>query len=449
MTCRRAERATHVDANAPPEFPGGAFVIPASSLSELPADFHPETTTMLPEFDHRRLGQELDLFHLQEEAPGAVFWHPRGLDLVRNLEDWIRRIVAHDGYREVRTPQLMNRAIWESSGHWASFAGGMIHVEQDERDGALKPVNCPGHVQIAMRACPSYRDLPLRFAEHGVVHRNEASGVLHGLFRLRQFTQDDGHLFCAEEQIHEELVRFLARVKWAYEQLGLRDLDVALSTRPAVRAGDDAIWDKAEGALAHAADVAGHVLRIQPGEGAFYGPKIELAASDRAGRKWQCGTIQLDYFMPQRFGAFYVAADGSRQPLVMLHRAMLGSFERFAGILLEHHAGRLPAWLAPEVVRVLPVARAQAAYAADVVRALRARGVRATCDAEDGSLPRRIRDAHMQKVSFVAVVGAREAAAGTVALRSPDIGDRVLPLGDAVTLLAQYAAPPAPEVLVA
>jgi threonyl-tRNA synthetase len=397
---------------------------------------------MLPEYDHRRLGQELDLFHLQEEAPGAVFWHPRGLELIRNLESWVRRIVAHDGYREVRTPQLMSRSIWQSSGHWESFAAGMIHVDHDERAGALKPVNCPGHVQIAMRAQLSHRDLPLRLAENGVVHRNEASGVLHGLFRLRQFTQDDGHIFCAEEHVHAELVRFLARVQWVYRALGLSDFDVALSTRPPVRAGDDASWEKAEAALARAADVAGHALRIQPGEGAFYGPKIELSARDRAGRVWQCGTIQLDYFMPQRFGASYVAADGSRRPLVMLHRAMLGSFERFAAILLEHHAGRLPAWLAPEAARVLAVSEAQSAYASEVVRALASRTVRASSDARDGSLSWRIRDAHLARVPFVLVVGAREADARSVVLRSDD--GAAVPLDVAVARIAECASPPDP-----
>ena len=410
---------------------------------------------MLQPFDHRRLGHELDLFHLQEGAPGAVFWHPRGLDLVHNLERWVRHITRADHYREVRTPLFLDRSIWESSGHWQSFANGMIHVHDEERDGALKPVSCPAHVQIAMRARLSHHDLPLRLAEHGVVHRNEPSGVLHGLFRLRQFTQDDGHVFCAREQVAAELVAFLRRVKWVYDVLGFSELDVALSTRPAERAGDDALWDLAERSLIVAAEEAGlPSLRIQPGEGAFYGPKIELTARDSVGRAWQCGTIQLDYFMPARFGASYVAADGSKQPLVMIHRAMLGSFERFTGILLEHHHGHLPSWLAPEPVRILPIAGAQNAYAADVASALASSGVRAVVDDREESLGRRIRDAQLVRIPNVVVVGAREAERGAVALRVREGGDvndgagptraAELALGEAIRLLAERCRAPEP-----
>jgi len=403
---------------------------------------------MLAIEDHRRLGAELDLFHLQEEAPGSVFWHPRGLVLVRAIEDHIRRIVAVDGYREVRTPQVVARSIWESSGHWGSFAAGMMRLERDdERELALKPVSCPGHLQIVLRASPSYRDLPLRLAELGLVHRNEPSGVLHGLFRLRQFTQDDGHVFCAEEHVHDELVRFLARVKRLYASFGFADVEVALSTRPPVRAGDDAAWDRAEAALARAAEACALDVRLQPGEGAFYGPKIELVLRDRAGRKWQCGTIQLDYFMPERFGAVYVAADGSKRPLVMLHRALLGSVERFAGILLEHHAGRLPAWLAPEVARVLPVAGAHSAYADEVTKRLRSVGIRASRDGRDSPLPRRIRDAHEDRIPFVLVTGARDIAAGTVALRDASeegSGSRTLSVDEAAAFVAERCAPPEP-----
>ncbi len=397
---------------------------------------------MLHEFDHRRLGQDLDLFHLQEEAPGAVFWHPRGLALVRALEAQLRRIVLCDGYREVRTPQVMARSIWESSGHWQSFAAGMMRLAEDEREAALKPVSCPGHVQIVMRACPSHHDLPIRLAELGVVHRHEPSGVLHGLFRLRQFTQDDGHVFCAPGQVHDELVRFLSRVRSLYASFGFDDVDVALSTRPPVRAGDDATWDRAEAALAGAARAAGFEPRIQPGEGAFYGPKIELVLRDRAGRSWQCGTIQLDYFMPVRFGALYVDADGAKKPLVMIHRALLGSLERFAGILLEHHEGRLPAWLAPEAVRVLPVGGAQASYAEAIAEDLRARGVRAEADARDAPLGRRIRDAHHERIPHVLVVGAREVEAGTVVVRAEPEHAEVREA--AVARLAHACAPPDP-----
>lgn len=372
---------------------------------------------MLSSNDHRRLGQELDLFHLQEEAPGSVFWHPRGLELFRAIEEHVRRVVSADGYREVKTPQLVARPIWESSGHWSSFAAGMVRLDLDEREAALKPVNCPCHLQIVLRACPSYRDLPIRLSELGLVHRNEPSGVLHGLFRLRQFTQDDGHVFCAEEQVHAELVRFLARVRAAYASFGFSKVDVALSTRPAVRAGDDEVWDRAERALERAAAEVGFGCRIQPGEGAFYGPKLEIVLSDHAGRSWQCGTVQLDYFMAPRFGASYVAADGSKKPLVMIHRALLGSVERFAGILLEHHAGWLPAWLSPESAIVLPIGEAQAAYAAELALALRRRGVRAISGSPDGTLSRRVRDAYALRIPFVAVVGAREVEARSVVLR--------------------------------
>lgn len=400
----------------------------------------------MSESDHRRLGRELDLFHFQEEAPGAVFWHPRGLELVRALEAHLRRIVLRDGYREVRTPQVLARSVWQASGHWDSFRAGMMPLARDdEREAALKPVSCPGHVQIALDAQPSHRDLPLRYAELGVVHRKEPSGVLHGLFRLRQFTQDDGHVLCAPAQVHDELVRVLARMQHLYAGFGFPELDVALATRPDVRAGDDALWDRAEHELAEAARAAGFSPRNKPGEGAFYGPKIELGLRDRAGRAWQCGTVQLDYVMPARFGASYVAADGRRAPLVMIHRALLGSVERFCGVLLEHHDGKLPGWLAPEAVRVLAVSGKQAAYAASLADDLRARGVRAEADRKEAPLGGRIREAHAARVPFVLVVGAREEAASSVVLRGEGgATDEVLAREEGLARLASACAPPAP-----
>jgi len=396
---------------------------------------------MLSNVDHRRLGQELDLFHLQEEAPGAVFWHPRGLDLVRALEAHVRRAVLADGYREVRTPQMLARSIWEASGHWGSFGANMLRVEGDERDSALKPVSCPAHLQIVLRASPSYRDLPIRIAEMGVVHRKEPSGVLHGLFRLRQFTQDDGHVLCPREDVRRELVRFLRRARELYASFGIAHVSAALSTRPTVRAGSDEAWDLAEAELSRAAEAVGLPCAVQEGEGAFYGPKIELILADHAGRAWQCGTVQLDYFMPDRFGASYVGRDGARGSFAMIHRALLGSFERFAGILLEHHGGRLPPWLAPEPVRVLSVSAPWAGYAAEVASALRLAGVRAAVDARDAPLARRVRDAHEEKVSFVAVVGERDAARRHVMLRGAPSFD--LPLAEAARLLAERCAAPA------
>lgn len=408
---------------------------------------------MLSHDDHRRLGQELDLFHLQDEAPGAVFWHPRGLAIVRALEGWLRQVAESDGYREVRTPQVMSRAIWSSSGHWQNFAAGMMKVPdeaRDERDLALKPVNCPGHVQIAMDARLSHRHLPLRLSELGVVHRREPSGVLHGLFRLRQFTQDDGHVFCAEEDVRSELLRFLKRVKAVYASVGFDEVDVALSTRPEVRAGRDADWDRAEEHLQRAAEEAGFSPRHQPGEGAFYGPKIELVLRDHAGRAWQCGTIQVDYVMPARFGASYVGSDGRRHPLVMIHRALLGSLERFAGILLEHHGGRLPGWLAPVSVRVLPVQSAQRGHGDALLRELREHGVRAELDAHDAPLSQRVHDARHARVPWLAVLGAREVKANQVAVRSLHASaldadatkDEVLARDQAVGLIAGRCAAP-------
>lgn len=401
--------------------------------------------------DHRHLGQALDLFHLQEEAPGAVFWHPRGLVLVRQLEEHVRRAAERDGYREVRTPLALRRPIWEASGHWEAFPEGMLHVSGDG-DLALKPVSCPAHIQIVERMRPSWRDMPIRIAEHGIVHRNEPRGVLCGLFRLRQFVQDDGHVFCRHDQIDAEIERFLRRVRSLYESLGMGDVRAALSLRPKVRFGDDALWDRAEAALARGADAAGLAYAVQEGQGAFYGPKIELVLRDALGRDWQCGTLQLDFVLPERFALRYHDKDGSDAPMVMLHRALLGSFERFVAILLEHHQGRLPPWLAPVSARVVAVTDAQVGFAHEVHDALVRAGVRAEIERDaSGPLPGRVAVARASKVPFLVIVGAREAAARNVVLRdlhrfAEPHGDRgeLLPLDEAVAALVRRASPPDP-----
>lgn len=373
---------------------------------------------MLDDNDHRSIGQRQGLFHFQEEAPGMVFWHPSGLSLYRALESAVRRQLERDGYHEVRTPQVMRRAIWEASGHWQSFSAGMFRLAGDDVPAALKPVSCPGHLELVRRMAPSYRDLPLRIAEFGLVHRDEPGGVLHGLFRLRQFTQDDGHVFCEERHVVDEVARFSTSLGQFYSALGFEQIRVGFSTRPAERAGDDALWDRAESLLARAAEAAGLSPALQPGEGAFYGPKLEWSVGDRNGRSWQCGTIQLDLVLPGRFDAAYVDANGERRRPVMLHRAMLGSLERFIGVLLEQHRGQLPPWLAPEQVVVAPVAAPQRAFAGDVAARLRAAGVRARLDDADATLSRRVRVAHALGVPFFVVVGAREVESNSVAVRA-------------------------------
>jgi len=397
--------------------------------------------------DHRDIAKKLDLFHFQDEAPGMVFWHPAGLLLHRLLEEASREHVAAQGYREVRTPQVLRRSIWEASGHWQHFAEGMMRVALPDGDdasvaSALKPVSCPGHVQIVKRDVLSHRALPLRLSELGLVHRDEPGGTLHGLLRLRQFTQDDGHVFCREEQAEGEVVRFLRGVRAFYAAFGFVDLGIALSLRPEQRAGDDALWDRAEAALRGALERAGEVHEVQPGAGAFYGPKIEIALRDRAGRSWQCGTIQLDLVMPRSFEVRYVDERGERPHVVMLHRALYGSVERFLGILLEHHGAALPAWLAPEQLAVLPVESAHAEAAAEVVDAARRAGLRAELDASEGSLSRRIALAHDRSVPFVAVLGAREIASGTIALRERGAPPRGLAREAAVEQLALLCKKP-------
>lgn len=396
---------------------------------------------MLDQDDHRSLAQRLDLWHFEEEAPGMVFWHPRGYLLYQMLEGAARARVRADGYSEVRTPQILRRPVWEASGHWQHFQGGMFRVADDVSEAAVKPVSCPGHIQIVESKAPSYRDLPIKLAEFGVVHRDEPGGTLHGLLRLRQFTQDDGHVFCSEEHVPAELDRFLRSLRPFYAAFGFDAIDFALSTRPPERAGDDALWDWAEDALRAALDRLAVPVALQEGGGAFYGPKIELSLQDRMGRRWQCGTIQLDLVMPRRFDLRYVGAGGDRRHVVMLHRALYGSLERFLGVLLEHHRGKLPPWLSPEQVRVLPVASAHKSYADEVRRSLSDAGLRVEVDDRDESLGRRIAEAHAGAVPFVAVIGEREQKDRAVALRDRK-GQRSMPLAEALGELRAACAPP-------
>jgi threonyl-tRNA synthetase len=401
---------------------------------------------MVGEYDHRAIGGRMDLFHLQEEAPGMVFWHPKGWVLYRLVEGYIReRILAH-GYHEVRTPQVISRSIWEESGHWQSFSDGMLHVRVDdgERDFALKPVNCPAHLQIFKRGIRSYRELPLRLAEFGVCHRNEPSGSLLGLMRLRSFVQDDGHIFCSEEQVDAEVGRFCELLRSVYSAFGFKDISVMFSGRPPVRAGSDEVWDRVEGALRGAARAAGIDFEEQPGEGAFYGPKLEFVLRDGRGRAWQCGTIQLDGVLPERFDAAYVGAAGGRVRPVILHRALLGSIERFVGILLEHHGGALPLWLAPEQVVVASISQGSGSvvdYAARVAAALRAEGIRVALDDRPESIGRKVVDARQAGVPALWAVGPREAERGAVSVRARDGSQASLPLQEAIAALREAARP--------
>lgn len=396
---------------------------------------------MLEHDDHRAAGPRLGLFHLQDEAPGMVFWHPKGLVVLRALEDAARRRTAAEGYQEVRTPQLLRQSIWEASGHWQHFREHMFAVTDDGVCAALKPVSCPCHIQIAARGSLSYRDLPLRLCEFGSCHRDEPGGTLHGLFRLRQFTQDDGHIFCAEDQVVAEVERFCRGAARFYAGLGFAEFVVAMSTRPPQRAGDDATWDRAEAMLADAARAAGLVPRLQPGEGAFYGPKIEFSLRDRHGRAWQCGTIQLDLVLPRRFDLQYVDAAGQRRHPVMLHRALYGSVERFLALLIERGGGVLAPWLAPVQVRVAPISGGQLEAAASALAGLRAAGLRAELAGPEESLARRVAEAHADGISGLLVIGAREAAAGTCTLRERG-EQRVLPRAAAISALVARCAPP-------
>ena len=367
--------------------------------------------------DHRRLGRELDLFHLQDEAPGMVFWHPRGWALWQVIEQYMRRVYQDNGYQEVKAPQLLDRSLWERSGHWAKYRSNMFTTESENRYYALKPMNCPGHIQLFNSKLRSYRDLPLRFGEFGQCHRNEASGALHGLMRVRGFTQDDGHIFCTEDQILEECEHFTALVQKVYADFGFKDIAYKVATRPAMRIGEDAVWDKAEHALMSSLEALGIKYEILEGEGAFYGPKVEYHLKDCLGRSWQCGTIQVDFQMPGRLGAEYVGEDNSRKVPVMLHRAILGSLERWIGMLIEEFSGAFPLWLAPVQVAVAPITDNQAAYAQQVADRLHAARVRVITDLRGEKINYKIRELSLQKIPYILVVGEKEAQAGTVSVR--------------------------------
>jgi threonyl-tRNA synthetase len=368
--------------------------------------------------DHRRLAKQLDLLHLQDEAPGMVFWHPKGWIVWQQIEQYMRQKFVECGYQEVRTPAVMDRSLWEKSGHWENYRENMFTTASENRDYAVKPMNCPGHVQIFNSGLHSYRDLPLRLAEFGSCHRNEPSGALHGIMRVRAFTQDDAHIFCTEDQIEGEVADFIVMLQKCYADFGFNDVLVKLSTRPDKRVGSDESWDKAETALAAALEKNQLAFDLQAGEGAFYGPKIEFTLKDTLGRLWQCGTIQLDFNLPARLGAEFVDEDNSRKPPVMLHRAILGSMERFIGILIEHHAGNFPLWLAPVQVMVMNISERQADYAQKVTQALRKAGIRAASDLSNNKITYKIREHSLQKLPYQVVVGDKEVETGVVAVRA-------------------------------
>jgi len=370
--------------------------------------------------DHRKIGKKLDLFHTQEEAPGMVFWHPRGWRIYQAIEQYMRRVQHERGYQEIKTPQIVDISLWEKSGHADKFGDDMFMLSADERQFAIKPMNCPCHVQVFNQGLKSYRDLPLRLAEFGSCHRNEPSGSLHGIMRVRGFVQDDAHIFCTEEQIQPEVSQFIDFLHKVYADFGFSDVIYRLSTRPEKRVGSDADWDRAEKALADALDAQGLPWEELPGEGAFYGPKIEFSLKDSIGRVWQLGTMQVDFSMPGRLDAQYVAEDGSRQVPVMLHRAILGSFERFIGILIEHHEGRFPVWMAPEQAVVLNITDKQSAYAEQVRDTLRARGYRVDADLRNEKVGFKIREHTIQRIPYLLVVGDREMEEGTVSVRTRD-----------------------------
>jgi len=368
--------------------------------------------------DHRKIARQLDLFHVQEEAPGMVFWHDNGWMLYQQIEQYVRQTLRRHGYQEVRTPALADRVLWEKSGHWEKFRDDMFTTESEKRTFAIKPMNCPCHIQIFNQGLKSYRDLPLRMSEFGSCHRNEPSGTLHGLMRVRGFTQDDAHIFCTEDQIQGEVSAFIDLLRAVYADFGFQDIIIKLSTRPEKRVGSDEVWDKAEHALERALNAKQLPWDLQPGEGAFYGPKIEFSLKDCLGRVWQCGTIQLDFSMPGRLGAEYVAEDGSRQTPVMLHRAILGSMERFIGILIEHYAGAFPAWLAPVQAVAMDITDRQADFVQEVTESLCSRGFRAKSDLRNEKIGFKIREHTLQKVPYLLVVGDREVENRTVAVRT-------------------------------
>ncbi|MGY6563375.1 MAG: threonine--tRNA ligase [Halomonadaceae bacterium] len=368
--------------------------------------------------DHRKLAKRMDLFHLQEEAPGMVFWHPNGWTLYQALEQYMRRIQIEHGYQEIRTPQVVDLSLWKKSGHWGHYSDLMFTTESEKREYAVKPMNCPCHVQVFNQGLKSYRDLPLRLAEFGSCHRNEPSGSLHGLMRVRGFTQDDAHIFCTEKQIQSEAEAFIALTLKVYKELGFDDVELKLSTRPDDFMGEAALWDRAEAGLEAALNATGLKWELQPGEGAFYGPKIEFALRDCLNRVWQCGTLQLDFNLPGRLGAQYVDEDGERKTPVMLHRAILGSFERFIGILIEHYAGAMPLWLAPEQAVVMTITDAQRDYALELERRLQKIGLRVKADLRNEKIGFKIREHTLQKVPYLLVVGDKEVEADSVALRT-------------------------------
>jgi threonyl-tRNA synthetase len=368
--------------------------------------------------DHRRLGRELDLFHLDEHSPGTVFWHPKGWTLWQEVEQYMRRVYRDNGYQEVKGPQILDKALWEKTGHWDKYRDNMFTTESEKRDYALKPMNCPGHILIFKQGIKSYRDLPLRYGEFGQCHRNEPSGGLHGIMRVRAFTQDDGHIFCTEDQIQAEVNAFTQLLQRVYRDFGFEHIIYKVATRPAQRIGSDASWDKAEAALMDSLRSSGCEFEIAPGDGAFYGPKIEYTLKDAIGRQWQCGTIQVDFSMPERLDAEYVGEDGARHRPVMLHRAIVGSLERFIGILIEQHAGALPTWLSPVQVAVLNITDAQAQYAQSVAQALQRQGARAVTDLRNEKITYKIREHSLQKVPFILVLGDKEREAGAVAVRA-------------------------------
>ncbi|MDE1951730.1 MAG: threonine--tRNA ligase [Betaproteobacteria bacterium] len=381
--------------------------------------------------DHRRLGKELDLFHFQEEAPGLAFWHPKGWALWQAVEQYMRQVYLDSGYHEVRCPQVLDVSLWKQSGHWDNYAENMFFTESEKREYALKPMNCPGHVQVFNAGLRSYRDLPLRYGEFGACHRNEPSGALHGLLRVRGFTQDDGHIFCTEDQIEPEVTAFHRQAMKVYSDFGFIEIDLKIALRPEKRIGDDGVWDKAEAALRAALKACNVRWTELPGEGAFYGPKIEYHMKDSIGRAWQVGTMQVDFMMPERLGASYVDEHSARVRPVMLHRAVVGSMERFIGVLIEHHAGALPLWLAPLQAMVLNITDDSAAYAAEVTQALKKQGFRVESDLRNEKITYKIREHSLQKIPYLLVVGDKERASQSVAVRArgnKDLG--VLPLSE-------------------
>jgi threonyl-tRNA synthetase len=391
--------------------------------------------------DHRKLAKTLDLFHTQEEAPGMVFWHEKGWIIYQQIEQYIREKLRVNGYGEVKTPQVVDRSLWERSGHWDKFGAMIFTTHSEHRDYAIKPMNCPCHVQIYNQGIKSYRDLPIRLAEFGSCHRNEPSGTLHGLMRVRNFVQDDAHIFCTEAQIQDEVSTFIDMLFAVYEDFGFEEVIIKLSTRPENRVGDDSVWDKAEHALELALDNKGLKWDLQPGEGAFYGPKIEFSLKDCIGRVWQCGTIQVDFSMPGRLGASYIAEDGSKQVPVMLHRAILGSLERFIGILIEQHAGTFPVWLSPVQVMVLDIADRHANYASQIMRELEQQGIRVKIDLRNEKIGFKIREHSMQRVPYLVIIGDKELEDQTITVRTQkgeDLGS--LAIGEFTERLRQETA---------